>query len=116
MSWLITITVGIVIGYLYAWTMGKRIGIWHSIVTGILGAIAGYWLFVDVFGLGVMNTATGYFSGTALIWELIGAIVTLIAMSALQYETFETRKEAVRERAQEYGASVAHEYKRRRKN
>ncbi|MFA4996150.1 MAG: GlsB/YeaQ/YmgE family stress response membrane protein [Patescibacteria group bacterium] len=105
MSWLITLIIGAIMGLLFRWAMGKRIGTWHSIISGIVGAITGYWFFVDVLGFGIAKTSIGFFSGAGLIWEIIGSIIVLAIMSAMEYEEMETREKHA------YGPSVAHEYK-----
>jgi len=111
MSWLITIIVGAVIGWLFGWGMGRKMNTWHGIIAGILGAITGYWLFVDVLGLGIMNTSTGFFSGLSLIWEIIGSLVVLVIMGAVSYQESESRIEEERET---YSPGVAHEYREER--
>lgn len=111
MSWLITIIVGAIIGLLFGWAMGRKMNTWHGIISGMLGAITGYWLFVDVLGLGIASTSIGLFSVLSLIWEIIGAVVVLVIMGAVSYEETEMRETEGR---RVYGPSVAHEYREER--
>lgn len=108
MSWLITLIIGGVLGALFGWAMDTnyRVGIWQNVFFGMIGSILGYWLFVDVLHLGVMNTRAGYFSGIAFLWEIIGSIVFLVIISMI----FGYRGMASIERRRHYGQGVAREY------
>ena len=84
----------------------RRTGVWSNVFYGIVGSILGYWLFVDVLRLGVMDTSTNYFSGLALIWEIVGAIVFLVIVNMISYGQIETIEEK-----RGYGPSTAKEYR-----
>jgi len=114
MSWLITLIIGAVIGWLVGLVSVsiRRAGIYTNILIGIIGSIVGFWFFVDVMKLGINNTSIGFFSTTGLIWEIIGAIVVLVVLNIVSYSEFESPEE------HSYSRGVAHEHKEdwKRKN
>ncbi len=106
MSWIITIAVGVVIG----WAIGlissrmRVAGVYANIIHGIAGSIMGFWFFVTTLGLGVATSAVGVFNGLTLVWEIIGAVAFLIIINAVL-----GAEHAVEER-HAYGRGTAHEY------
>lgn len=86
MSWLITLIVGAVVGLLLGLLSGpfRRFGTASNVLTGIAGAVVGYWLYADVFGIGMTSTTLSLFSSAALLWEIIGAIVWIAIMNAVR--------------------------------
>lgn len=87
---------------------------WHSIITGIIGAITGYWFFVDVLRFGTMNTSIGFFQGMTLIWEIIGSFVVLAIMSAIVVSEETEMQDRVERERRSFGPGVAHEYREER--
>jgi len=112
MSWLITLIVGAVVGVLFGWAMdtNRKIGTWQNVYYGIIGTIVGYWLFVDVLRFGTMNTTIRHFSGVALIWEIIGAIVFLVFINGMILGSM--RREGAR-KSHVYGPGLAKEYQKK---
>lgn len=112
MSFIITILVGIVIGWLAGLvsTSMRWAGVYTNIISGIAGSIIGFWFFVTALGLGTNTVAAGTFSGMVLVWEIIGAIVYLVIVNAAM--SAEGLIGEGRGRAA-YGRGTAHEYEER---
>jgi len=113
MSWIITIAVGLLVGWIFGAIMRSswRTGLWANIWIGILGSIFGVWFFAFVLGIGTTDTSFASFQGISLLWQVIGAIVALFVVNATAYA--ET-PESTRRQMEEYSRGTAQDYRRRR--
>lgn len=84
MDWIILIIVGALIGWLASKIMNTdaQQGALINVIVGIVGALLGRWLFADVLGIGSAATA-GSFSIMGIIWGIVGAIVLIGILKAL---------------------------------
>jgi uncharacterized membrane protein YeaQ/YmgE (transglycosylase-associated protein family) len=84
MGWIITIIVGGIIGWLASKIMktDEQQGILANIVIGVIGALLGRWVFADLLGIGGA-TAAGEFSLAGLLWGIIGAVILIAILKAL---------------------------------
>lgn len=84
MGWIITIIVGAIIGWLASLIMGtdQQQGLIWNIIVGIIGSILGKWIFFDLLGIGGA-AAAGAFTIMGLIWGVIGAVVLIAILKAL---------------------------------
>lgn len=108
MSWLFTIILGLLVGWLAGIISGsfRRFGTLSNILSGIAGAIIAYWLYVSVFRLGYDVTTVNFFSTAAFIWEVIGAIAWVGIMNlvrAMEVRTVDRAIEEARPARPRYG-------------
>jgi uncharacterized membrane protein YeaQ/YmgE (transglycosylase-associated protein family) len=103
MSWIFTLLIGLIVGILAGSLVRnwRNMGPASNITTGILGAIAGYWVFIEVLGLGPQTTAPGFFSLSGLLWTALGSIGALALMNGFRaseskYQEEEERREESR--------------------
>ncbi|MEO5573188.1 MAG: GlsB/YeaQ/YmgE family stress response membrane protein [Gammaproteobacteria bacterium] len=84
MGWIITILVGALIGWLASIIMktNAQQGAIANILVGIVGSLLGRWLFSDVLHIGGA-VAAGSFSLLGLLWGIIGAVVLIAILKAL---------------------------------
>lgn len=84
MGWIITILVGALIGWIASIIMktNAQMGAIANILVGIVGSLLGRWLFADVLGLGGA-TAAGGFSFLGLLWGIVGAVILIFILKAL---------------------------------
>ena len=84
MGWIITILVGALIGWLASIIMktNAQQGAIANILVGIVGSILGRWIFSDLLGIGGA-TAAGAFSIMGLVWGIVGAIILIAILKAL---------------------------------
>lgn len=83
MGWIVAILVGALIGWLASLVMktDAQQGPILNIVIGVVGASLGRWLFSDVLGIG--GAAAGTFSITGILWGVLGAIILIFILKAL---------------------------------
>ena len=82
MSWIIALAVGAVIGIVAAALTKTREGWIANIVVGIIGSLLGRLFFGNVLGIGGAATS-GDLSLSGLVWGVIGAVVLLVILKAL---------------------------------
>jgi uncharacterized membrane protein YeaQ/YmgE (transglycosylase-associated protein family) len=84
MGWIITILVGALIGWLASIIMktNAQQGAIANILVGIVGSLLGRWVFSDVLHIGGA-TAAGSFSFLGLLWGIIGAVILIAILKAL---------------------------------
>lgn len=84
MGWIITILVGALIGWIASMIMktDAQQGAIANILVGIVGSLLGRWLFSDVLHIGGA-TAAGSFSIMGLIWGIVGAVILIFILKAL---------------------------------
>ena len=84
MGWIITILVGALIGWLASIIMktNAQQGAIANILVGIVGSLLGRWLFSDVLHIGGATVA-GAFSVMGLIWGIVGAVILIFILKAL---------------------------------
>jgi uncharacterized membrane protein YeaQ/YmgE (transglycosylase-associated protein family) len=80
-SWIITILVGALIGWIASLIMGTdaQQGALVNIIVGIVGALHGQWLFGTVLGFGGAMAA-GTFSLLGILWGVLGAIILILIL------------------------------------
>lgn len=85
MSWIVTILVGALIGWLASRMMSTdaQQGALANIAIGIVGSLLGSWLFGDVLGIGSAGAA-GAFSIWGIIWGVVGAVVLIALLKAFK--------------------------------
>lgn len=115
MSWFITLIVGIVLGWIVGLIMRSswHTGVYTNIALGILGSVLGVWFFSVGLGLGSPDISFGAFQGISLLWQAIGALVTLFVVNGISYAESAASEEQGEMPA--YSAGTAHEYKRMKK-
>jgi uncharacterized membrane protein YeaQ/YmgE (transglycosylase-associated protein family) len=84
MSLLVTIIVGGVIGWIASRMAGRDEGILGSVVIGIIGSFIGSF-FASVLGSG--NNSYLSFTWSGLVWSLIGSVVLVIILNAIQHRS-----------------------------
>ena len=84
MDWIIIILVGALIGWIASIIMktDAQQGAILNIIVGIVGSLLGRWLFSDVLHIGGA-AAAGAFSIIGLVWGIIGAVVLIAVLKAL---------------------------------
>ena len=81
-SWIIALVIGAVIGVIAAALTKTREGWIANIVVGVVGSLLGRLFFGNVLGIGGAATA-GSVSLSGLVWGVIGAVVLLVILKAL---------------------------------
>ena len=84
MSLLITLIVGGIIGWIAAQIAGRDEGLIGSVVIGVIGAFIGS-ILAQLFGSGQTSYLT--FSWVGVIWSLIGAVVLVAVLNAVQFRS-----------------------------
>ena len=82
LSWIIALAVGAIIGVVAAALTKTREGWIAYIAVGVLGALFGRLFFGNVLGIGGAATA-GSFSLSGVLWGVVGAVVLLMILKAL---------------------------------
>ena len=80
MGWIITILVGWLASIIMK--TNAQQGAIANILVGIVGSLLGRWLFSDVLQIGGA-VAAGSFSLLGLLWGIIGAVVLIAILKAL---------------------------------
>ncbi|MFB9995489.1 GlsB/YeaQ/YmgE family stress response membrane protein [Deinococcus oregonensis] len=85
MSWIITILVGALCGWLASLIMktNAQQGAVANILIGIVGSIIAQFLFGNLLNIGGDNAGTG-FSFWSIIWGVVGSIVLIAILKALR--------------------------------
>lgn len=81
-SWIIAVAIGAVIGVIAAALTKTHEGWIANIVVGIIGSLLGRLFFGNVLGIGGASSA-GAVSLSGLVWGVIGAVVFLAILKAL---------------------------------
>lgn len=78
MTWVATIIVGALIGWIASLIMhtDEQQGPLADVIVGIVGSLLGTWLFGSVLGIGSAITA-GSFSLTGILWGVLGSVVLI---------------------------------------
>jgi len=84
MGLIITLIVGALVGWLASMIMGTNAqqGLILNIVVGIVGAFLGGWIFGDLLGFESAGSS-GSFSILGILWALLGAIILLAILKAV---------------------------------
>ncbi len=85
MSWIITIIIGALIGWIASMIMrtDEQQGAIANILIGIVGSLLGQWLFSGILGLGTADAA-GTLSFTGVFWGVVGAVVLIGLLKAVR--------------------------------
>jgi uncharacterized membrane protein YeaQ/YmgE (transglycosylase-associated protein family) len=85
MSWILAILVGALVGWLASLVMGtdQQQGALANIAIGILGALLGRLLFVDILGIGAAATA-GTLSLAGIFWGVVGAVILIAILKSVR--------------------------------
>lgn len=85
MSWLITIIVGALIGWIASLIAKSNLeqGWIADIIIGILGSILGRYLFYDILGIGAAAVA-GTLTLAGILWGVLGAVILILILRALR--------------------------------
>ncbi|HBO60994.1 TPA: GlsB/YeaQ/YmgE family stress response membrane protein [Candidatus Berkelbacteria bacterium] len=85
MSWIITIIVGGLIGWIAngIYKTGHMHGLLVDIVVGIVGSLLGKYVFYDLLGIG-SAASSGSFSFFGIFWGVIGAIILISILRLLK--------------------------------
>jgi uncharacterized membrane protein YeaQ/YmgE (transglycosylase-associated protein family) len=85
MSWIITILVGALCGWLASLIMktNAQQGAVANILIGIVGSIIAQFLFGNLLNIGGDNAGTG-FSFWSIIWGVVGSVVLIAILKALK--------------------------------
>jgi uncharacterized membrane protein YeaQ/YmgE (transglycosylase-associated protein family) len=84
MSWILLIIIGGIIGWLASLIMGtdRQQGLLWNVIIGIAGALLGKFIFADLLGIGGAALA-GTFSWAGILWGVLGAVVLIVILKAL---------------------------------
>jgi len=85
MTWLVAIIVGGIIGWIASIIMStdSQQGILANVLIGIIGSLAGSWLFGSILGIGSAQSA-GTFSFWGIVWGVLGAIILIAILRAFK--------------------------------
>lgn len=85
MSWIITIIIGALIGWVASLIMrtDPEQGMIANILIGIVGSLLGRWLFGDILGIGAADTA-GTLSLAGVLWGVVGSVVLIAILKAVR--------------------------------
>jgi len=86
MTWIITLLVGALIGWIASLIMGTdaEMGAFANIVVGIIGSLLGKYLFADLLGIGGATSA-GSFSIGGILWGVVGAVILIYAIQLITH-------------------------------
>ena len=86
MSWIITILVGALCGWLASMIMktDAQQGAVANILIGIVGAILANWVFGDMMGFGGAEVAGSGFSFWSIVWGVVGSVILIAILKALR--------------------------------
>jgi uncharacterized membrane protein YeaQ/YmgE (transglycosylase-associated protein family) len=86
MSWIITILVGALCGWLASIIMktDAQQGAIANILIGIVGSILAQWIFGSLLHIGSSTVAGNGFSFWSIIWGIIGSVVLIAILKALK--------------------------------
>lgn len=86
MSWLITILVGALCGWLASMIMNTdgQQGAVANILIGIVGSLLAQAVFGNMLGIGGADVAGGGFSFWSIVWGVVGSVVLIAVLKALR--------------------------------
>lgn len=86
MSWIVTIIVGAICGWLASMIMNTNAqqGAVANILIGIVGALLAQWIFADLLNIGGAAAAGGGFNFLSIIWGVVGAVVLIGILKAVK--------------------------------
>ncbi|WP_424950861.1 GlsB/YeaQ/YmgE family stress response membrane protein [Deinococcus sp.] len=86
MSWIITILVGALCGWLASIIMktDAQQGAIANILIGIVGSLLAQWIFGGLLNIGSSNVAGSGFSFWSIVWGVIGSVVLIAILKALR--------------------------------
>ncbi|WP_261663089.1 GlsB/YeaQ/YmgE family stress response membrane protein [Deinococcus sp. Marseille-Q6407] len=86
MSWIITILVGALAGWLASLIMktDAQQGAIANILIGVVGAALAQWLFGNVFHIGGAQVAGSGFNFWSIVWGVVGSVVLIAILKALR--------------------------------
>jgi len=87
MSLIIVLVMGGIVGWLAAKIAGRDEGIIASVIIGIVGSIIGSFLSAALRG---SDQAYLAFSWTGLFWSLVGALILVFMLNAIQHRSHHT--------------------------
>ena len=85
MSWIVTIIVGALCGWIASIIMktDAQQGAIANILIGIIGAVLANWIFGSLLHIGSAN-ATGSFSFWGILWGIVGSVILIAILKALR--------------------------------
>ncbi|GHF90622.1 MULTISPECIES: GlsB/YeaQ/YmgE family stress response membrane protein [Deinococcus] len=86
MSWLITILVGALCGWLASMIMNTdgQQGAVANILIGIVGSLLAQAIFGNMLGIGGADVAGAGFSFWSIVWGVVGSVVLIAILKALR--------------------------------
>ena len=86
MSWIITLLVGALIGWIASMIMraDAQMGALANIVVGIVGSALGKFLFSDLLGIGSADNA-GALTLAGLLWGVVGSVILIYAIQLVTH-------------------------------
>ncbi len=86
MSWIITILVGALCGWLASMIMNtnQQQGAVANILIGIVGALLAQWVFAGLLNIGGANAAGNGFSFWSIIWGVVGSVILIAILKAVK--------------------------------
>lgn len=91
MAWIVAAIIGGIIGLIYGMgiSVDRRLYSLSNFIIGAIGGVFGIWLFVLVFGLMTLNPGVNLLLG--VIWSVIGALIVMAVIDAINYSIYKSR-------------------------
>ncbi|WP_420595085.1 GlsB/YeaQ/YmgE family stress response membrane protein [Deinococcus sp.] len=86
MSWIITILVGALCGWLASMIMNTNAqqGAIANILIGVVGALLAQWIFAGLLNIGGAASAGGGFSFWSIVWGIVGSVILIAILKAVK--------------------------------